>query len=145
MAEILMHATTFYFAYEVMKIIMPWVESSWRMVAWESRQLKEVRKDTITIGDSGDQVNIQFLGPNTEKPEMPAGYGLYAVINLVYSLYLVAMFLTFNPVNMLLCVGMKIWAKFIGKFKPIKRWVMLDGAVSASMLFAVIYITKFVI
>lgn len=145
MAEILMHATIFYFAYEVMKIIMPWVESSWRMVAWESRQLKEVRKDTITIGDSGDQVNIQFLGPNTEKPEMPAGYGLYAVINLVYSLYLVAMFLTFNPVNMLLCVGMKIWAKFIGKFKPIKRWVMLDGAVSASMLFAVIYITKFVI
>ena len=142
--EIIMNLTMFYFAYEVMKVIMPHVESSWRMVAWNARQLKEIKKETITIGGESDQVNVQILGPNAEKPEMPVGYGLYAVINLVYSVYLIAMFFTFNPVCMLCSIGIKIWGKFISKFEPLKRWVMLDGAVSAVILFAALYITRFV-
>lgn len=136
---ILMKVTIFFACYEVMKVIMPQVESSWRMYVWELRQKKETHK--VTIGGEDSQINISFLGENEKAPEAPAGYMIYTIINLAYIVYLACMFLSFNPICMLSAIIIHFWGRIIVKAKPLKRYVMLDGAISAAILFAT-YITQ---
>lgn len=133
--ETLRTMAIFFACYELMKVIMPWIEKSWRLYNWELRQSR-VTQVTVTEG-KGNNANID-IQKQVYRPEQPCGMWLYFLINFVYSIWAIVIVLTFNIPYMLTGLAMNIWGKFVRSKKPSIPMVMVDGIVSAAILYCFI-------
>lgn len=126
----------FFIAFEVANFIFPHVESAWRMKSWTVLQLRKKMAEAHTSTD-GEKIQIETV--KIEEPTPMPGYGFYRVLSMVYSIFTMMLFFTFNPICMIGAIAINVWGFFVATKKPTKLVTSMDGGVSAAILLAVTY------